>query len=114
MQPRVPPFPGRRKSTPFSGGLWWFTLPALAFYGFVTLVPSVRGVADAFTDWDGFSSERNFVGFKNFADILADSASTAAIVHTLIIAFSVTVAQNVIGLFIGARHQQPDKEPQAA
>ncbi len=32
---------------------WWFTLPALLLFAFVVLVPSVRGVYYAFTDWDG-------------------------------------------------------------
>ncbi len=48
-----PPQGGRRVRQARTAPPWWFALPALLLFAFVVLVPSVRGVHYAFTDWDG-------------------------------------------------------------
>ncbi|MFG1663857.1 carbohydrate ABC transporter permease [Streptomyces sp. Y7] len=77
---------------------WWFMAPALLLFAFVVLVPSVRGVYYAFTDWDGLSPDFSFVGLGNFADMVADADARQAVWHTLVIAVSITVIQNAVGL----------------
>ncbi|WP_405529001.1 sugar ABC transporter permease [Streptomyces canus] len=77
---------------------WWFALPALVLFAFVVLVPSVRGVYYAFTDWDGLDPDFSFVGLDNFADMFSDADAKQAIWHTLLIAVSITVIQNALGL----------------
>lgn len=80
--------------------VWWFVVPAIVFYSFITIVPSIRGVIAAFTDWDGFSSEQTWVGWANFAAILNDPVAKDAVLHTVLIAICVTVVQNVLGLLL--------------
>ncbi|MBA4860686.1 sugar ABC transporter permease [Streptomyces sp. PSKA54] len=79
---------------------WWFALPALLLFAFVVLVPSVRGVYYAFTDWDGLDPHFSFVGLDNFSDMFRDPDATQAIWHTLLIAVSITVVQNAVGLLL--------------
>ncbi|UUU19854.1 carbohydrate ABC transporter permease [Streptomyces sp. DSM 40750] len=79
---------------------WWFALPALLLFAFVVLVPSVRGVHYAFTDWDGLDPHFSFVGLDNFTAMLRDPDATQAIGHTLLIAVSITVIQNALGLLL--------------
>lgn len=79
---------------------WWFALPALLLFAFVVLVPSVRGVYYAFTDWDGLDPHFSFVGLGNFADMFNDADAMQAIWHTLLIAVSITVIQNAVGLLL--------------
>jgi raffinose/stachyose/melibiose transport system permease protein len=79
---------------------WWFVLPAAAFFIFVMVVPSIRGVRYAFTDWDGISRTVHDVGFKQFRALLHDPSATGAIEHTLLIAAAITVIQNGIGLLL--------------
>jgi raffinose/stachyose/melibiose transport system permease protein len=79
---------------------WWFALPALLLFAFVVLVPSVRGVHYAFTDWDGLDPDFSFVGLDNFSDMLRDPDATQAVGHTLLIAVSITVVQNLLGLLL--------------
>ncbi|MFM9587979.1 carbohydrate ABC transporter permease [Streptomyces scabiei] len=79
---------------------WWFALPAMLLFAFVVLVPSVRGVYYAFTDWDGLSPDFSFVGLDNFTEMLRDEDATRAIGHTLLIAVSITIAQNAVGLLL--------------
>ncbi|WBB89844.1 sugar ABC transporter permease [Verrucosispora sp. WMMC514] len=87
---------GRRAAAP----PWWFAAPALLLFAFVVLVPSARGVYYAFTDWDGLSPDLAFVGLGNFVDITHDPTARQAIWHTLVIAVSITIIQNGIGLLL--------------
>lgn len=79
---------------------WWFALPALVLFAFVVLVPSARGVYYAFTDWDGLDPDLSFVGLDNFTGMTGDPDAVRAIWHTLLIAVSITVVQNLIGLLL--------------
>ncbi|MGL3150233.1 carbohydrate ABC transporter permease [Microbacterium sp. A82] len=75
-------------------------IPALIFYAFAVLVPSVRGAVLAFTDWDGLSQNYDFIGFDNFVRIFTTQSSLEALKMTLIFAIAVTVLQNGIGLLL--------------
>ena len=88
--------PGRRRTTPS----WWFALPAMLLFAFVVLVPSVRGVYYAFTDWDGLDPEFSFVGLANFVEMPRDPAAMQAIWHTILIAVAITIIQNGVGLLL--------------
>jgi raffinose/stachyose/melibiose transport system permease protein len=77
---------------------FWFVLPALAVYGFVTLVPSVRGGLYGFSDWNGFSEGFNLVGFENYAEIFTDPLALAALGNTFLFAFITMLFQNGLGL----------------
>ncbi|GAA3880604.1 sugar ABC transporter permease [Streptomyces lacrimifluminis] len=92
----VPRVRGRARTDP----PWWFALPAVLLFAFVVLVPSVRGVYYAFTDWDGLDPHFSFVGLDNFSELFRDPDATQAIRHTLLIAVSITVVQNALGLLL--------------
>ncbi|MFE3036600.1 carbohydrate ABC transporter permease [Streptomyces canus] len=94
--PERAPAAARARTTP----PWWFMAPALLLFGFVVLVPSARGVYYAFTDWDGLDPHFAFVGLGNFADMLRDGDAVQAVWHTLLIAVSITVVQNAVGLLL--------------
>lgn len=79
---------------------WWFVIPGLAFYIFAVLWPSIQGAAFAFTNWDGLSAAKDFVGFDQFVRFVDDPAAVGAVVNTLLIALAVTVVQNLIGLLL--------------
>lgn len=80
--------------------IWWFVAPGLTFYIFATLAPALGGASQAFTNWDGLSPDLRFVGLANFATMTRDPAVLAALGHTLVIAISITLVQNVIGLLL--------------
>jgi raffinose/stachyose/melibiose transport system permease protein len=99
--PTRPPRPAERptarlRTTP----PWWFALPAFALFAFVVLIPSVRGVYYAFTDWDGLDPDFSFVGLGNFADVADDPDARQAIGNTLLIAVAITIIQNGLGLLL--------------
>jgi raffinose/stachyose/melibiose transport system permease protein len=88
--------PGRRRTVP----PWWFALPAMLLFAFVVLVPSVRGLYYAFTNWDGLDPDFAFVGLRNFTSLLDDPVALQAVWHTLLIALAITVIQNGLGLLL--------------
>jgi raffinose/stachyose/melibiose transport system permease protein len=88
--------PGRRRTTP----PWWFALPAMLLFAFVVLVPSARGVYYAFTDWDGLDPNFSLIGLGNFTAMVGDPVARQAIGHTLLIAVSITIIQNGLGLLL--------------
>ncbi|MGW1030029.1 carbohydrate ABC transporter permease [Streptomyces sp. NPDC002577] len=96
--PDAAPLPGVRRAR--TAPPWWFALPALLLFAFVVLVPSARGVYYAFTDWDGLDPDFSFVGLDNFSAMFRDSDAVQAIGHTLLIAVSITVVQNAVGLLL--------------
>lgn len=96
----TPPSTKRRRYRGFAHSVWWFVLPAAALYLFVVVYPSIRGSLYAFTDWDGLSPDPQWVGWDNFVRIWTDPAGATAIANTVIIAVSVTLIQNVVGLLI--------------
>ncbi|WP_116951791.1 carbohydrate ABC transporter permease [Jiangella endophytica] len=83
-----------------SRGLLWFAVPALAFYLFAVVAPTLRGGMLAFTNWDGLSQNYDFIGFENFTRIFTTSSSLDALKMTLVFAFAITILQNGIGLLL--------------
>lgn len=88
----------RRSAVPRSTLL--FIVPALVFYAFVLIVPTLRGASLAFTDWNGLDATYNFVAFENFVDVLTSPSSLSAIIVTLTIAFFYTIFVNIFGLLL--------------
>ncbi|MEU1577227.1 sugar ABC transporter permease [Streptomyces collinus] len=98
MPRTAPPAGAARRPRPRAP--WWFAAPALLLFAFVVLVPSVRGVYYAFTDWDGLDPDFSLVGLDNFTAMAGDADAVQAVWHTLLIAVSITVVQNVLGLVL--------------
>ncbi|MEV5517877.1 sugar ABC transporter permease [Streptomyces flaveolus] len=72
----------------------------MLLFAFVVLVPSVRGVYYAFTDWDGLDPSFSLVGLGNFGDLADDRDAVQAMGHTLLVAAAITVIQNFFGLLL--------------
>jgi raffinose/stachyose/melibiose transport system permease protein len=72
----------------------------MALFAFVVLVPTVRGVYYAFSNWDGLDPHVSLIGWANFADMFRDPDARQAIWHTLLIAVAITIIQNAVGLLL--------------
>jgi raffinose/stachyose/melibiose transport system permease protein len=72
----------------------------MALFAFIVLIPSVRGVWYAFTDWDGLDPHFSFVGLENFREVTRDPDARQAIGNTLLIAVAITIIQNGVGLLL--------------
>src|SRR5664280_2042473 len=79
---------------------WLMLIPAAAVYLFVVVWPSIQGAGFAFTDWNGLNPVKNFIGIANFQKLVSDPQALNAISHTLIIAVTITIVQNAVGLLL--------------
>ena len=83
-----------RRQYPF-----YFVLVALVLYVVFFIIPSVSGIAYAFTDWSSYSNDVNFVGLDNFKTIFSPGENYLLfITNTLVFTAVTSVLKLVIGL----------------
>lgn len=82
-----------------SSAFYWMTIPAfILFFVFHTL-PALQGIFYSFTDYIGFG-DYNFVGFKNFINLLNDGRAFDAYIFTFKFAIVSTIIVNILSLLI--------------
>jgi raffinose/stachyose/melibiose transport system permease protein len=73
-----------------------FVLPAAVLFAVAVMVPIVVNLFYAFTNWTGFGSTFNFIGFDNFVRLAGDAQTLQAFRNTVV--FTVINAPLQIGL----------------
>jgi raffinose/stachyose/melibiose transport system permease protein len=73
-------------------------LPGIAFLLLFHHVAGLSGALYAFTDWNGISSNAEFIGLENFREVFREPATRNALIHTLELAAAFVIVVNVIGL----------------
>ena len=76
---------------------WFLAVPGILALLLFHFVPIGFGGYFAFTDWNGVS-HANWIGLRNFRDIVNDTTARGVLAHTLELAGSFVLAVNVIGL----------------
>lgn len=66
----------------------------------VVIIPFIYGVYLTFTDWNGVSQTKNFIGPKNFAGVLQDSQFWSSLLLTFKYVIVVVILVNVIAFAI--------------
>ncbi|WP_027955805.1 carbohydrate ABC transporter permease [Halobacillus kuroshimensis] len=91
---------GRQASLKKKGSvsLWWMYLPALIVVSIFIIYPFFKGIQVSFTDWNGFSQTKNWVGFEQYTRMFQDPDTWLVVKNTLLYGIGSTVLQNVIGL----------------
>jgi len=77
-----------------------FVLPGFCFFAFAMLIPFFMGINIAFSDWNGVTSDFQYIGFRNFIEILGDARIKKPFINTLEFALIGTIAGNVISLYL--------------
>ncbi len=77
-----------------------FVLPGFCFFAFAMLVPFIMGINIAFTDWNGVTTEYNYSGLQNFANIFMDARIRKPFINTLEFALIGTVLSNAVSLYL--------------
>jgi raffinose/stachyose/melibiose transport system permease protein len=73
-------------------------LPALLFFSLVVIVPFLRGLNIAFTNWNGIDKHYEYVGLHNLFLLFQDSEVLTPLRNTLFFAVVTTFFVNVFGL----------------
>lgn len=77
-----------------------FALPGIFCFIAVVMIPFVYGVYLTFTDWNGVSQVKNFIGLKNFAGVMQDKQFWSSLLLTFKYVIVVVVLVNVIAFAI--------------
>lgn len=77
-----------------------FYLPVLILFAVFTVYPLISGVQLSFTDWDGYTANKAFVGISNYVRLLGDKYFLKVLVNTLIFGFGCTILQQILGLLL--------------
>lgn len=79
-------------------GFFLFMAPALVAFTLVQLIPTVMGIGYSFTDWNGISKAKHFVGLQNYITILtSDLSFRNAFIFTFLFSVCAVIAVNLIG-----------------
>jgi len=77
-----------------------FTFPALAISILFFVYPMVLTVRHSFTNWDGFSANADFVGFRNFITVLSERSIKQVFSNTLYLAVLYIPVMNTLALLL--------------
>ncbi len=77
-----------------------FLIPALSIYFIFYLAPTLLGFGFSFTNWSAYSTELEFVGLTQFANLLEDPVIVKCLTNTLLYAVGTAILQNVVALFL--------------
>ncbi|WP_299141174.1 carbohydrate ABC transporter permease [uncultured Tateyamaria sp.] len=79
-----------------------FLFPALSIYIVFALYPTVSVIEYSFTDWDGISPERNYIGLENYRIMFSDKIFWEAFRNTFVWSGVILVINVGLGLVIAA------------
>ena len=75
-----------------------FAAPALLVYVAFLVYPAIYSIRLSFTDWDGLSPVKKFVGLGNYTKLLHDPVVHTAVRNNLIWAFVTVIVPIALGL----------------
>jgi multiple sugar transport system permease protein/raffinose/stachyose/melibiose transport system permease protein len=103
--PSVPRKPEREKrgTGRFRSARWvllGFIAPALVIYLLMVILPSLQSLQLSFTDWDGISPDHDYVGTRNYEEIVTSDRFWNAVRNTLVLGLGSAVIINAISLVV--------------
>lgn len=75
-----------------------FLFPMCVLFVVISLIPFLEGIRLSFFDWNGISSDSNFIGFQNYINIFKDKDFRSACLFSLKFVVSSVILVNMIGL----------------
>ncbi len=76
-----------------------FIVPGLLIYLVFMIYPFLNTIYLSFTNWDGITDNKDWVGLSNYARIFGEEAALKAFVNNIIWVILGTIAPVVLGLF---------------
>ncbi|MDQ3779552.1 MAG: sugar ABC transporter permease [Chloroflexota bacterium] len=79
---------------------YFFVLPSLLLYAVFMIYPFFQSIYFSFTDWNGVTAEKDWIGLANYRRMLDDALLWSSLWHTLIWVVLGTLAPMAIGLLL--------------
>src|SRR5574344_170333 len=77
-----------------------FAVPGVLIFILVVMIPFIYGFYLTFTDWNGVSDTKNFIGFANYAETFKDLDFWTSMALTLKYVFWSVILVNGIGFIL--------------
>lgn len=84
----------------------WFVVPAVAVLLSFVVIPAVAGATLSFTDYRGYGAF-DWTGLDNYVRLFSDSQALSSIGNTVVLAVTVVIGQNVLGLALALALEAP-------
>lgn len=75
-----------------------FLIPILIIYTLFTIYPLIRSFMLSLTNFNGYSTNYDFIGLKNYARLFADNAIVSGISFTILFALATTVLVTLLAI----------------
>ena len=76
----------------------FFYIPALLLILFFFFFPLLEAIRISFTQWNGYSQDYKYIGWRNYLKLFQDPNFRTAFRNTIIYGFGSTLLQNLLGL----------------
>ena len=76
----------------------FFYIPALLLILFFFFWPLLEAIRISFTQWNGYSQDYKYIGWRNYLKLFQDPNFRTAFRNTIIYGFGSTLLQNLLGL----------------
>lgn len=91
---------GANTSLVFTNKMYFFLIPALAFFLIFWIYPVLQLFYYSVTNFNGVNYDFDFVGMKNYIKVLNNGTLTNSMKNTLIYAVITVLLSNVVGLAV--------------
>lgn len=81
---------------------WIYLAPGLIIYLVFVFYPLLETLRTSFYQWDGFSTNRSFVGFSNYLKLFQDQQFFQALTNNIIFIVFYSIIPIIIGLFLAS------------
>ncbi len=81
---------------------WLYLLPGLLIYLVFIFYPIIETIRTSFYRWDGFSSNRVFIGLQNYASLLGDGQFLKALLNNITFIIFYSIIPIIIGLILAS------------
>lgn len=82
----------------FKRTIYWFMVPALLMYVTFWIIPVILTFHYSFTNSNGFGNQYNYVGFRNYNNLLNDGTLVNSLKNTLLYTLGTITATNAVAL----------------
>lgn len=87
--------------------VWLLLTPTVVLYGLYTLYPIVASYWYSFVEWNGFETEKTWVGLQNYRDVFADPLFWNAFKITVLFMVVVVPAKVILTLLLAILLNSP-------
>ncbi|MFI7135513.1 carbohydrate ABC transporter permease [Nonomuraea sp. NPDC050153] len=78
--------------------MFLFIAPALVVYTVMVIAPSLQSIQISLTDWDGVNPSYDYIGLRNYGEILGSGRFWNAVTNTLLLGLGSALIINAISL----------------